>query len=126
MMFFRYIFVQALTYGVDFGVFVFLLRYTGIGPITSNILSRISAGLVAFFIHRNFTFLASETNSIRRQAVWYSTLLLFNLPLSALVLAFFLLIGLSDVGAKVMADIVCLIVNFAISKFFVFLPKTKQ
>lgn len=121
----RYAVIQVLAYGVDMGGFLLALHSGWAGPIVANVLGKSAAGVFAFFSHRNFTFQSNGRADRKRQAIRYFLLLGLNIPLASGVLALLLLIIPQPEAAKVLADVLCLLLNYKLSKAFVF-TKTAQ
>jgi len=118
--FVRYLTIQVLAYLLDMGLFGAAL-YLGLwGPIPSNVLGKIVAGIFAFLAHQRFTFRISKSKRDGKQAVRYFLLLGLNVPLSSLVLSLLLLIIDLPVAAKFLSDVVCVIFNFILSKKWIF------
>jgi putative flippase GtrA len=118
--FVRYVAVQLVAYGIDMGVFLATLSSGLAGPVLANVPAKITAGLVAFFLHRHFTFRSAHTADARRQAIQYFALLALNVPLSSAVLAVVLVPIHHPVFAKFVADVLCVFVTFWASKLWVF------
>lgn len=118
MIFTRYTFVQVSAYMFDFGTFLLALEYFD-NVILANILSKGSAGILAFIIHRRFTF-KIEGGNRKIQAQKYALVLGLNIPLSTVLLSGSTLIIISPVIAKLFSDIVILSLTFYLMKSFVF------
>jgi putative flippase GtrA len=116
----RYVAIQVLAYGLDFGVFLLVLQTDLAVPIWANIFAKFVAGVFAFILHRWFTFRTAERGSIRQQAIRYFVLLAFNIPVASAILAFLLLLVDTPVAAKFFADIICVALTYALSNHFVF------
>ena len=116
----RYVAVQAVTYGLDMGLFLLLFVVAGQGAVAANVAAKIAAGIFAFLAHRYITFEAAREGKQARQAVLYLALWSLNVPLSTGLLAIFLLLGVPAVLAKVVADVVCVGLNYWVSRNFIF------
>ena len=123
MTFIRYVIIQLVAYVVDIGVFLLALKVGLFSPIISNIFSKITAGTLAFVAHRNFTFNSNNSADRLHQAIRYFILLSLNVPLSSGILAFFLLFIDNQIIAKVLADVLSVMLIFWLSKSFVFVTK---
>lgn len=121
MRFVRYLLVQVVAYGLDMGGFLLLFAYLGGDPLVANVVGKLMAGLFAFVAHRSFTFGVAGTGATGQQAVRYFTLLALNIPLSSLVLSVMLWVVPMAVVAKFVADVICVILTYWLSKRFVFL-----
>lgn len=123
MTFVRYFTIQLLAYGIDMGLFLVFFKLGLTGPIEANVLSKLTSGIFSFVAHRNFTFRAEERASIGHQASRYFLLLLLNIPIASIILAFLLAWISEPVTAKFIADIVLVATNFVLSKRIVFAGK---
>ena len=120
MEFARYIGVQLLAYVVDMGGFI-ALTHLNIPPLWANGTSKVLAGLFAFLAHRTFTFEGSTRHAASGQAVRYWILLALNVPLSSAVLAALLLAIDSPIWSKFLADGLCVLLTYWLTRKFVFL-----
>ena len=121
MQFVRYLLVQVLAYGLDMGGFILLFAHFDIEPLLANIVSKIIAGVFAFFVHRHFTFGVAETGTKVQQGVRYFALLAINIPLSALILGFVLWVITMAVAAKLFADMIYVVLSYWLIKRLVFI-----
>jgi putative flippase GtrA len=117
--FLLYVAVQVLVYGVDYSVYTVLILVS-ISPIISNVISKLCAGVVAFFVHRRVTFSVTTNDGIWRQAGLYGLSLAINIPLASALLYLFLSATKSPLFAKLIADVCGVAINFLISKFITF------
>ena len=120
MRFARYVGVQAVTYGLDMGLFLFLFALAGMGAVAANVFAKICAGVFAYLAHRYFTFEVAREGKHGRQAVLYVALWSLNVPFATGLLALFLVLGMPTVVAKVIADVVCVGLNYWLSRNYVF------
>jgi putative flippase GtrA len=113
----KYLAVQLLAYCVDWAVFLALFKVSG-AAFFSNLAAKCAALILAFILHRNFTFNASRGNSIE-QAVSY-----FSLGVSVSIASSFLLVLFSrfmpEAAAKLISDVILIFATFLISKLFIF------
>lgn len=121
----RYILVQTLAYCVDMGGFIVLLSCIGLNPLMATMISKGGAGIVAFIAHRAFTFRLSRAALDPRQALRYFTLLILNIPLTAIVLAALLWLIPMVVIAKFIADVACLLFTYWVSARFIFIDRRR-
>lgn len=121
MRFVRYLLVQVIAYGLDMGGFLLLFAFLGADPLVANVVGKLMAGLFAFVAHRSFTFGVADAGTAGHQAVRYFTLLALNIPLSSLVLSAMLWVIPMAVIAKFVADVICVIFTYWLSKRFIFL-----
>lgn len=120
MKFVRYVAVQIVTYGLDFGLFLLLVVYVGWAAVTANVLAKVLAGVSAFLAHRYFTFAVARAGGQARQAVLYVALWSLNVPLATGLLALFLVLGAPAVIAKVVSDVICVGLNYWVSRKYIF------
>jgi putative flippase GtrA len=120
MPFARYIAVGLLTYGIDMGVFLFFLNFVVEGPLISNLIAKVAAGIFAFLSHRSFTFRIDKRNHEKKQIVRYLLLLLLSVPLSVVALKLILPVLDKPVIAKFVADVICVLFSYWFSKTWVF------
>ena len=124
MSFARYLITQAVAYAVDLGIFASLVIFSMFGPIPANVVSKISAGCLAFFLNRSYTFRAQGSGS-HPQMVRYALLFAANVPLSALMLWIVLHFIANPVIAKIVTDVAFVLTNYWLSRHWVF-PITKD
>jgi len=122
----RYVGVQVFAYGVDLGLFLLLLGLAGAGPVTANVVAKVGGGLFAYLSHRHFTFGVSEHRGQVRQALLYLILWALNVPLSTALLGLLVLLDAPAVVAKVVADVMCVGLNYWISKNHIFVGSAER
>jgi putative flippase GtrA len=126
MTFFRYLSIQLLAYGIDMGSFLVMTLATGFNPLLANVCSKVLAGGFAYWAHLHFTFARASNKTTpgtveKNSNPWrYISLLALNIPFNSLLLAGFLSVVSLPVLAKFISDSVGILVNFWISKRFVF------
>lgn len=120
MIFLRYTIIQLFAYLIDISVFSITLTQINFGPIGCNILSKIVAGSFALFAHRNFTFKVEKSAQTKKQAVSYFLLLGLNIPLSSMILSFFLLFIEWPIISKIISDLVCVLFSYLLCKIYIF------
>jgi len=125
MTFIRYLFIQVIAYGVDMGVFLAFMYIGNLGPVLSNALGKIAAGIFAFITHRRFTFRMDKDTHHHKQKYRYFLLLGLNVPISSFVLAAVLLVIDYPVAAKIVSDVVIVVFSYWISKTWVFVPEVQ-
>ena len=117
--FFKYVAIQIFAYFVEFSVFILLLLVS-LSLLEANVIAKIMAAAVAFTFHRVFTFSSTGETKVISQLGKYSTALLLNIPTSSAILFFLSQHIPSNFLSKMIADALCLILSFYISKYFVF------
>lgn len=117
-MFSRYLGVQVVAYVIDMGGF--LLMNALLGPLAANVVSKIAAGIFAFIAHRRVTFKVHGHGSQHAQLLKYAFLLALNIPLSSSLLALLLPWIAPNALAKLVSDVACVGLTFAVSRYLVF------
>lgn len=113
----RYVAVQLVAYGLDYGAYLLVFHASG-NALGANVVGKIMAGAFAFVAHRLFTFRSSD-GPAGAQLLRYAALLALNIPLSSLCL--YVLLGwMPPLAAKVVADVACVAVTFVLSRALVF------
>lgn len=120
MIFIRYVTIQLLAYVLDMGGFLLILKMDIFGPVIANIIGKSAAGIFAFIAHRNFTFRSNEPADKKRQAIRYFVILALNIPFSTGILSLFLIWIKEPEIAKFLADGICVLLSYLISKKFIF------
>lgn len=123
MTFIRYIAIGAATYGLDIGLFLLLIKINIISPIVANIVSKLAAGIFGFIAHRSFTFRIKTEQHKIQHALRYFSLLAINIPLFSAIFAATLIWITDPKTAKVASDIICVILSYLQSRYFVFTKK---
>lgn len=126
MTFVRYVAIQIFAYGIDMGVYLASLYLGFLGPIISNVLGKISAGIFAFIVHRSFTFRLDKKKHNSKQMYRYIFLLGLNIPVSSVVLGLVLLIINNPVVAKFLSDVLIVLFSFWLSNKWVFVSGTED
>lgn len=116
--------VQGLAYVLDMGVFIGLTNVALTNPITSNVMSKLCAGIFAFILQRSFTFKVVNGHNVKRQAILYFLILFMNIPIASGVLTIFLIKIKEPSYAKFLSDIACILISYALCKYLIF-PKSK-
>ena len=102
------------------GGFLLVLKMDIFGPVIANIIGKSAAGTFAFIAHRNFTFRSNERADKKRQAIRYFLILALNIPFSTAILSLFLIWIKEPEIAKFLADGICVVLSYLISKKFIF------
>ena len=118
-----YIFFGALTTFVSlmtFWVFSYILKF---GIIVSNTLSWVCAVLFAYITNRKWVF-ASEATTIlaiiKEIGAFFGGRFLTYVMEDVILFGFVVLLKMNKMGVKVVATVIVMILNYIISKWFVF------
>ena len=115
-----------LTTVVSIGSFAFCLRVLGFDVLIANVVSWVLAVLFAFFTNRKWVFDGEGTadRGLWAQMASFFGGRLFTLGVEELILAVFVSwLKLDGVAVKVVAQMVVIVLNYFISKFWVFRKK---
>ena len=123
MTFAKYMGVQLLAYALDMSSFLLFAYLLDGQHILANILSKLFSGVIAFFLHRHFTFQSTETSG-RTQAIRYFSLLTINIPISSGLFSLALAFIATPALAKFVSDAACTAITYWISKVAIFHKKT--
>lgn len=106
--------------------FVFAFYLLGINEIFANSFAKIFAGILGFFLHKKITFQVNTLESSTVQQYRYLLLLLLT-SVSAIGLFRFILLVIEDlILAKLISDILIVILSFLISKRWVFSTENRK
>ena len=109
-------------YGVDMGTFAALV--SSVGPshyLIANIVAKITAAVVGFFLHKHFTFSWQQRDGWARQAILYVFLFVLNIGLSTTL--FHACVDLSSLPllpSKIATDVIIVLTGFVMSRYVVF------
>jgi putative flippase GtrA len=118
-----YVLVQLVAYGIDVGSFSVVHFIWHADAWAANIIAKGAAGCFALFTHRNVTFQATAHQPLLIQAAKYFALLLVNsIAASILLYIFMLALPNATMAAKIVSDVILLVVSFLASKTLVFRP----
>jgi putative flippase GtrA len=83
--------------------------------------ARLTGGLVAFMLHRNWSFKDQEGQGLGTEAGRFLALYVFSFCVSiGTVFVLVDLLGFNRYVSKAFADVSCFVVNFLVMKFYVF------
>ncbi len=119
-----YIFFGIVTTIINWGTFYLLRRYVPvIEENIANIISIILAVTVAYITNRKYVFGSKEKNVLKEFLIFCSGRLVTMIVEAVGFFVFATLLGNNEMIVKVLISVVVIILNYFISKFFVF--KTK-
>jgi len=116
----NYLLVGFFTTLVSIGTYALFSRGLDIHYIPSNVLSWICAVTFAYFMNRWFVFYSKKKEIIKEAINFYYSRLLTLMLETALMIILVGMLFADDVIAKVLVQIIVLISNYILSKFFVF------
>jgi putative flippase GtrA len=117
-----YVSVAGLSALSDWMVFTALSWFVpGQDVVLAQATARLTGGLVAFLLHRSWSFGHQQGHGLDVEARRFLTLYVFSFCLS--IATVFVLVDLLDANrywSKAAADTLCFVVNFIVMKFYVF------
>lgn len=118
-----YIFFGGLTTLVSIGSFALLDMVLGMDPLIANVISWILAVLFAYVTNRRWVFdshAKGARDTMREMGSFFGGRLLTLGIEELIILIFITWLGLNDLAVKIAAQVVVMVSNYLISKFFVF------
>lgn len=116
-----YLFFGGLTTLISIGVFVFFTKVIPLDELIANIISWVIAVLFAFVTNRLWVFESAKDKGIIKQILSFYAGRLATLGVEeVLLLVFIKLLSLNSIAVKTTAQIVVIILNYIISKIFIF------
>lgn len=118
-----YLFLGGITTTISIVSYAICNIAFGINELIANIISWILAVLFAFFTNRRWVFetTVNTVNELVRQMLYFFGGRLATLLVEEVILFIFItLLGLNSMLIKVIAQVVVIVVNYIISKFWVF------
>ncbi len=112
-----------LTFLVSVSSYAFLLRALGMNVLIANVVSWVLAVLFAFFTNRRWVFdgRSDASKGLPGQMVSFFGGRLFTLAVEELILLVFVTwLAFNGVAVKIVAQAVVIVLNYFISKFWVF------
>ena len=118
-----YLFFGTVTMAVSIFTFA-LFEWLGLDPLAANILSWIIAVLIAFITNTLWVFESTLKEKVLLKVVKFYTARLSTLAVEELLLWIFInVLDFNSLIVKTAAQVVVIVLNFVISKLFVFRKK---
>lgn len=118
-----YLFFGGVSFFLNILLFYFFSVDFGFNELVANALSWILCVLFQFFTNRIWVF-DGETDSgidFIRQVISFTTGRVFTLVVEEIILLVFIVwLGLSSIGVKLTAQVIVIVLNYIISKMYVF------
>ncbi len=118
-----YLFFGGLTFFLSFGLYWLFAHPLGVTPLIANVISWILCVVFAYLTNRTWVFAdkAREPGSILREALSFAAGRLATLGLEELILWLGIdVLGIHDLLVKIVAQVLVIVGNYVISKWFVF------
>jgi putative flippase GtrA len=120
----RYVSTALLSAASDWATFELLLRLGGVEGVVAQSVSRLVGGLVAFALHKGWTYGARGLGTVGGEAARFLQLYVASYLLSlALLYVGHDVLGAREETAKVVADGACFALNFVVMRVWVFVPR---
>jgi putative flippase GtrA len=125
MIFIRYLTIGGLGYAIDLGFFLSILslHIASISPVLASVIGKILSSIFSFVAHRYITFKTHGDGKLYHQAWRYFSLVALNTQFSALVFMTCLHWIQKPITAKIISDVICVILSYWLSKTMIFKPK---
>ena len=119
----RYVMVGAVVYACDILVFLLVIAIDESMYLAGNIVGKIVGALVGFFLHKHVTFSWKQRDGTAQQFVSYMLTLGANIVLSSALLWFAVeQAGMYEPVAKLIVDVVTIVIAFVLSRWLVYRP----
>lgn len=115
-----YLFFGALTTAVSIGTFYLFTKVVPLDALVANILSWIFAVSFAFFTNRTWVFQADDQPFFRQMFSFFLGRLSTLLMEECILLVFVTWLQLDSMVIKIAAQVLVLVMNYVVSKLFVF------
>jgi putative flippase GtrA len=105
---------------VDYSVFTLFLFFSG-GLLPAQMVARVAGGVFSFVLNKYWSFGAKKLDTVAKEGRRFLILYAFSYAL-ALVILYMLTeyLAFKAYPAKIIADVVCFVVNFLVIRRFVF------
>ena len=118
-----YLFFGGLTTVISIAVFWLFRRPFGLNELIANVISWVIAVLFAFFTNRVWVFRAPTKTAgefFRQMGSFFGGRVVTLLIEEALLAVFITWLGFPDMPVKIAAQVIVIVLNYVISKLFVF------
>lgn len=115
-----YLFFGALTTAVSIGVYALFTQVIPCDALIANVISWIFAVLFAFLTNRTWVFQAEGQSFLRQLLTFYLGRVATLLVEEAMLFVFVKLLHMDGMVIKLIAQVVIVILNYVISKLFIF------
>lgn len=118
-----YIIFGILTTAVDFIVYILCSKLLGINYLVANIISWVAAVIFAYVTNKIFVFKSKSysLSTLVNEIPAFFSARIFSLIFSLVFIYMsVILLGINDIAAKIISCIFVIIINYVLSKFFIF------
>lgn len=117
---FSYLLFGVLTTLVNIILFAVLSRVLNIGTIISNVVAWFLSVLFAYVTNRRWVFQSKEENAVKEAAAFFSGRIGTGILDTILMFVSVDILAWHDIIMKIFSNVIVVILNYIISKFFVF------
>lgn len=120
---FLYLFFGGLTFLISMLMFIILNKFMNMNELSANVYSWIVAVLFAFITNKLYVFTSPKTSFVNnlKQLVTFSSGRVMTLILEEGILYIFVMVlGFPGIAIKFIAQVIVIVLNYIISKIFVF------
>lgn len=117
-----YVSVAGFAAGSDWAVFTAISwAKPGWDVLAAQVPARLTGGIVAFLMHRSWSFRDQQGHGLSTEARRFLALYVFSFVLSLATLFVLVdLLGANRYWSKAFADLMCFVVNYVVMKLYVF------
>lgn len=118
---FNYIFFGIMTTFVNIIIY-YILTKVGVERVISNLISITLSIIFAYFTNAKYVFLSNskKMKEIIKELIKFFSSRLITMLIEILGLELFVFIGIEDFNSKIIMQVVVIVGNYIISKYFVF------
>lgn len=120
---FLYLFFGGLTFLISMFMFIILNKFMNMNELSANVYSWVVAVLFAFITNKLYVFTSPKTSFVNnlKQLVTFSSGRVITLILEEGILYIFVMVlGFPGIAIKFIAQVIVIVLNYIISKIFVF------
>ena len=121
-----YLVFGVLTTVVNIVAFAFLSRVLSVGTVASNIIAWFLSVLFAYVTNRGWVFVTRGDSVLKEAATFFSGRIGTGVLDTAMMFVTVDLLGWDDLVMKIVVNVIVIILNYVISKFFVFRRKNEN
>lgn len=116
-----YLFFGGTAFFLNIALFWLFDRFTSLNALISNGICWIICVLYQFITNKNYVFQKESSSGILKQLLPFTGGRVLTLVIEEIILAAgIMLLGFSELPVKIIAQVVVIILNYVISKWFVF------
>ena len=125
----KYLIIGVLTTALNYTVFVILVNVVKMEMHASNLIAWLVGVIFAYFTNKLFVFESKsfKVQVLGKEIISFGAARVFSLLLEEIILYIFVdLLNMNKLIIKLIANIIVIIVNYILSKFFIFKKNKEQ